>query len=115
MEEGAPKPKIFLDILTPDSRALLIFFTKTGIPAIRQDIDIGNNKNMTAEYRRISPNMKCPVLKHENVVIEDTIQIMKYFSKKAFQIEEGHRIKDLYNLKNRMEVIEIDFILEKYK
>lgn len=84
MEEGAPKPKIYLDTLTPDSRALLIFFTKTRIPAIRCDIDLANNKNMTAEYRRISPNMKCPVLKHGHTVIEDTIQVMKYFTKKAF-------------------------------
>ena len=66
-------PKVFLDILTPDSRALLIFFTKTGIPCIRHDIDIANSKNITEEYRKISPLMKCPVLKYGDLVIEDTI------------------------------------------
>jgi glutathione S-transferase len=69
---------------------------------------------MTAEYRRISPGMKCPVLKHDKIVIEDTLQIMRYFAKKAFQIEEGERLKNLYDLKNRMEVEEIDRVLLKY-
>ncbi len=77
-------PKIFLDPLTPDSRALLIFFTKTAIPCARHNIDIANNTGMTPEYRQISPKMRCPVLKHGSVVIEETIQIMKYFCKKAF-------------------------------
>ena len=108
-------PKLFLDVLTPDSRALLVFFTKCSIPCLRHDLDMARNKNMTAEYRQVSPEMKCPVLRYGNIVIDDAIDIMKFFCVKAHQIDESHRIGDLYNLANQMEIRQINSTLEKYK
>lgn len=83
MQSDTDLPKLFIDVLTPDSRSLLIFFTKCNIPCLRHDLDMAKNKNMTSEYRQASPDMKCPVLKYGNIVIDDSVEIMKYFCIKA--------------------------------
>ncbi|XP_070573143.1 glutathione S-transferase theta-1-like [Ptychodera flava] len=73
--------------LSQPSRAVLMFLEVNGIPYVRKVIDLGRGEHRTAEFKKINPVQKVPVISDEDFHLSESVAILIYLATK-------HRVAD---------------------
>ncbi|KAL7836958.1 hypothetical protein AOLI_G00282420 [Acnodon oligacanthus] len=72
--------KVYLDILSQPSRAVLIFLRHTGIPHTVQTVALRRGEQKSAEFTRLNPMQKVPVIEHKGFVLTESDAVLKYLA-----------------------------------
>ncbi|XP_037387267.1 glutathione S-transferase theta-2 [Pygocentrus nattereri] len=72
--------KAYLDILSQPSRAVLIFLRHNRIPHTVQTVALRRGEQKSAEFTRLNPMQKVPVIEHGGFVLTESDAILKYLA-----------------------------------
>lgn len=77
---GRQAVKVYLDLLSQPSRAVLIFLKDNKIPHTVENIAIRKGQQKTPEFTKLNPMQKVPVLEDNGFVLTESDAILKYLA-----------------------------------
>ncbi|XP_036454576.1 glutathione S-transferase theta-1-like [Colossoma macropomum] len=72
--------KAYLDLISQPCRALLIFLKHNQIPHTVQSVALRRGEQKSAEFTRLNPMQKVPVIEHKGFVLTESDAILKYLA-----------------------------------
>ncbi|KAJ8679869.1 hypothetical protein QAD02_015656 [Eretmocerus hayati] len=85
--------KLYHYLLSQPSRALFIFFKKCNIPFESKIVDMKSGEHYSAEFEKINPFKKVPVIEHKGLFLTESIAIVRYICRE-FNIDNHWYPKD---------------------
>ncbi|XP_067862186.1 glutathione S-transferase theta-2 [Heptranchias perlo] len=74
--------KVYFDLLSQPSRAVLIFLKRTGIPHIERPVALRKGEQNSPEFTKLNPMRKVPVIVDNGFVLTESVAILKYLATK---------------------------------
>lgn len=97
--------KIYADVMSQPSRAILIFCRAAKVPHEFKPIMVKEGMNKTEEFTRINPHQKVPAAEHNGVPMNESLAIMRY-------IANTHKIDDHWYPKDPVSQLKVDQYLD---
>ncbi|GCB76170.1 hypothetical protein scyTo_0018307 [Scyliorhinus torazame] len=74
--------RIYYDLLSQPSRAVLIFLRRTGIPHVEKPVALRKGEQRSPEFTKLNPMQKVPVIEDNGFVLTESVAILKYLATK---------------------------------
>ncbi|XP_067910808.1 glutathione S-transferase theta-2 [Heterodontus francisci] len=74
--------RLYFDVLSQPSRAVLIFLKRTGIPHVERPVALRKGEQRTPEFTKLNPMQKVPVIVDNGFVLTESVAILKYLATK---------------------------------
>ncbi|XP_078410586.1 glutathione S-transferase theta-2 [Cetorhinus maximus] len=74
--------RVYYDLLSQPSRAVLIFLKRTGIPHVEKPVALRKNEHRSPEFTKLNPMQKVPVIEDNGFVLTESVAILKYLATK---------------------------------
>ncbi|XP_043571399.1 glutathione S-transferase theta-2 [Chiloscyllium punctatum] len=74
--------RVYFDLLSQPSRAVLIFLRRTGIPHVEKPVALRKGEQRSPEFTKLNPNQKVPVIVDNGFVLTESVAILKYLATK---------------------------------
>lgn len=97
--------KLYYDLLSQPSRALLIFLQKTKIPFEKCPVALRNGEHLSEEYKQIHRFNKVPAIDDKGFKLIESIGIVRYLARE-------HKIDDHWYPKDSKQQARVDEYLE---
>jgi len=97
--------KIYADVMSQPSRAILIFCRAAKVPHEFKPIMVKEGMNRTEEFTKINPHQKVPAAEHNGIPMNESLAIMRY-------IANTHKIEDHWYPKDPIGQLKVDQYLD---
>ncbi|XP_038668345.1 glutathione S-transferase theta-2 [Scyliorhinus canicula] len=74
--------RVYFDLLSQPSRAVLIFLRRTGIPHVEKPVALRKGEQKSPEFTKLNPMQKVPVIEDNGFVLTESVAILKYLATK---------------------------------
>uniref|UniRef100_UPI00398F70E0 glutathione S-transferase theta-2 n=1 Tax=Pristiophorus japonicus TaxID=55135 RepID=UPI00398F70E0 len=74
--------QVYFDLLSQPSRAVVIFLKCTGIPHVERPVALRKGEQNGAEFTKLNPMQKVPVIVDSGFVLTESVAILKYLATK---------------------------------
>ncbi|XP_062873740.1 glutathione S-transferase theta-2 [Trichomycterus rosablanca] len=72
--------KVYVDLMSQPCRAVLIFLIHNKIPHTTQTVLLHKGQHRSAEFRKLNPMQKVPVLEDDGFILTESDAILKYLA-----------------------------------
>ncbi|KAK3514820.1 hypothetical protein QTP70_032530 [Hemibagrus guttatus] len=72
--------KVFVDLMSQPCRALIIFLTVNKIPHTVHTVALRKGQNRSAEFTKLNPMQKVPVMEKDGFILTESDAILKYLT-----------------------------------
>ncbi|XP_059843841.1 glutathione S-transferase theta-2 [Hypanus sabinus] len=74
--------RVYYDLLSQPSRAVLLFLKVTGIPHVERPVALRRGEHKSEEFTKLNPMQKVPVIVDNGFVLTESVAILKYLATK---------------------------------
>ncbi|XP_051887997.1 glutathione S-transferase theta-2 [Pristis pectinata] len=74
--------RVYYDLLSQPSRAVLMFLKCTGIPHVERPVALRRGEQKSEEFTKLNPMQKVPVIVDNGFVLTESVAILKYLATK---------------------------------
>ncbi|XP_062895268.1 glutathione S-transferase theta-2 isoform X2 [Mobula hypostoma] len=74
--------RVYYDLLSQPSRAVLMFLKVTGIPHVERPVALRRGEHKSEEFTKLNPMQKVPVIVDNGFILTESVAILKYLATK---------------------------------